>query len=331
MENRTLVQAGLKQLNRAHRPDVYALLQVAGIEPGSVNATSIGFGLGPRINAAGRLASAMVAYDLLIAGMPQAGQLAQQLQELNVQRQELTMRAVEVARERVLVEVDDGLPLIFVANEDFRSGIVGLVAGRLCEEFYVPAVVVEMGEEESRGSCRSIPEFNITHALDKCADLLVRHGGHAQAAGFTVPNENLSRLRDQLVALAGESLRGKDLRPTLNIDAEVPFDEITMSLADALRMLEPVGANNEAPVFVTRRLYVADYRRVGDEGRHLKLRLSNGFHQIDAIGFKLGEWAQRIPQYVDVAYHLEINEWNGSRKLQMNIQDLHPAGQGDQF
>ncbi len=329
LENRELVRRGLEVLNRAQRPGIYELALVARVEPGKINTTSIGYMLGPRINAAGRLASAMVAYELLLAGMPQAGQLAQQLQELNVQRQELTMRAVEVARERVLIEVEDGLPLIFVANADFRSGIVGLVAGRLCEEFYVPSVVVEMGEEESRGSCRSIPEFNITHALDQCADLLVRHGGHAQAAGFTVPNENLPRLRDKLIALAGESLRGKDLRPTLNIDAEVPFDEITMNLADSLRMLEPIGANNEAPVFITRRLHVADYRRVGEEGRHLKLRLSNGFHQIDAIGFKLGDWAQRIPQIVDVAYHLEINEWNGSRKLQLNIQDLRPAGQAD--
>jgi single-stranded-DNA-specific exonuclease len=131
------------------------------------------------------------------------------------------------------------------------------------------------------------------------------------------------------VALAREALRGQDLRPTLDVDAEVPFDSLTMDLAQTLRALEPTGSRNEAPVFVTRRLYVADYRRVGKDGQHLKLRLSNGFHQIDAIGFKQGDWALRIPAYVDVAYHLEINEWNGYTRLQLNVQDLHPAGQAD--
>lgn len=329
MENRELVRRGLEVLNRAQRPGIYELAQIARVEPGKINTTSIGYMLGPRINAAGRLDDAMVAYRLLTADMPEAGQLAQTLQELNTQRQELTLKAVEIARERVLDDISENSPLIFAANEEFMSGIVGLVAGRLCEEFYIPAVVVEKGEEESRGSCRSIPEFNITQALDQCADLLVRHGGHAQAAGFTVRNENLPLLRDKLVAIAADALRGQDLRPTLDVDAEVPFETLTMDLAESLNRLEPTGARNDAPVFVTRRLYVADYRRVGQDGRHLKLRLSNGFHQIDAIGFKQGDWAQHIPAHVDVAYHLEINEWNSYTKLQLNIQDLRPAGQGD--
>jgi single-stranded-DNA-specific exonuclease len=329
LENRELVRRGLEVMNRAQRPGIYELAHVARVEPGKINATSIGYMLGPRINAAGRLDDAMLAYRLLTADMPEAGELAQQLQDLNTQRQSLTLEAVEIAREGVFSESGGDMPLIFAANEGFLSGIVGLVAGRLCEEFYTPAVVVEKGEEESRGSCRSIPEFNITNALDQCADLLVRHGGHAQAAGFTVRNENLPLLHEKLVALAREALHGQDLRPTLDIDAEVPFDSLTMDLAESLRQLEPTGSRNEAPVFVTRRLYVADYRRVGKDGQHLKLRLSNGFHQIDAIGFKQGDWAQRIPAYVDVAYHLEINEWNGYTRLQLNVQDLHPAGQAD--
>jgi single-stranded-DNA-specific exonuclease len=324
-ENRELVRRGLEVLNRAQRPGIYELALVARVEPGKINTTSIGYMLGPRINAAGRLDSAMIAYRLLTADMPAAGELAQELQELNTRRQELTMQAVEIARERVLSEVEAAAPLIFAAHEDFRSGIVGLVAGRLCEEFYIPAVVIEQGEEESRGSCRSIPEFNITQALDRCAELLVRHGGHAQAAGFTVRNENLPLLKERLMAIATEALRGLDLRPTLDIDAEVPFDYLTMALAEALLRLEPTGARNEPPLFLTRRLRVVDYRRVGQEGRHLKLKLASGMSQIDAICFKQGEWADRIPEYVDVAYHLEVNEWNGYVKLQLNAQDLRPA------
>lgn len=329
-ENRELVRRGLEVLNRAQRPGIYELAQVARVEPGKMNTVSIGFMLGPRINAAGRLDSAMTAYHLLATrDITEASRLAQQLQQINIERQNLTMEAVEIARARALSGADDDLPLIFDSGPEFLPGIVGLVAGRLCEEFYRPAVVIEQGEEESRGSCRSVPEFDITKALDQCADLLVRHGGHAQAAGFTVRNENLLLLREHLMAMAAEALSGQDLRPTLDIDAEVPFDYLTMDLARTLQQLEPTGARNSAPVFVTRHMHVQECRRVGNEGKHLRLRLSNGFNHIDAIGFKLGEWAERIPPYVDIAYHLEVNEWNGNIKLQLNVQDLRAPGQTD--
>jgi single-stranded-DNA-specific exonuclease len=325
MENRELVRRGLEILNRAQRPGIYELAQVSRVEPGKINTTSIGFMLAPRINAAGRLGDAMTAYHLLTAAMPEASLRAQELQELNVRRQSLTMEMVEVARARALRETTPDVPLIFDAGTEFLPGIVGLVAGRLCEEFYIPAVVIEKGEAESRGSCRSIPEFNITDALDQCADLLVRHGGHAQAAGFTVKNENIPLLHERLTAIAGSALHGQDLRPAIDIDAEIAFDALTMDLAKSLQMLEPTGAKNEAPLFVTRHLRVIDFRRVGNEGKHLRLRLTNGLTQIDAIGFKLGDWADRNLMFVDVVYHLEINEWNGYSKLQLNVQDLRPS------
>jgi len=325
LENRELVRHGLEVLNRAQRPGIYELAQVARVEPGKINTTSIGFMLAPRINAAGRLGDAMTAYRLLTAAMPEASMRAQELQELNVQRQSLTMEMVEVARARALRATTPDLALIFDAGPEFLPGIVGLVAGRLCEEFYIPAVVIEKGETESRGSCRSIPEFNITDALDQCADLLVRHGGHAQAAGFTVKNENIPLLHERLTAIAGSALHGQDLRPAIEIDAEIAFDALTMELAKTLQMLEPTGAKNEAPLFMTRHLRVIDFRRVGNEGKHLRLRLTNGLTQIDAIGFKLGEWAERNLMFVDVVYHLEINEWNGYSKLQLNVQDLRPS------
>lgn len=329
-ENRELVRRGLAVLNRAKRPGIYELLQVAGIDPGHITTTTIGYMLGPRINAAGRLDSAMIAYKLLTEDITNAGALAQQLQELNVRRQNLTLEAVEIARGRALLDVDEDLPLIFDAGPEYLSGIVGLVAGRLCEEFYRPAVVVEQGEEESRGSCRSIPEFDITQALDQCADLLIRHGGHTQAAGFSVRNENLPILRERLTELAREELSGQDLRPALDIDAEVRFENLTMDLADVLRQLEPTGAKNDSPLFMTRQLRVVDVRRVGQDGKHLRLKFSaGGFNQMDGIAFKKGEWADRISSAVDVVYHLEINEWNGQTKLQLNVQDIRPTGQLD--
>lgn len=326
LENRELVRRGLEVLNRAQRAGVYELTQVSGVEPGKIDTTAIGFMLAPRINAAGRLGSAMIAYDLLMADQPGAGALALQLQELNEQRQALTQEAVEIARARALGEAAVELPLIFDAGPEYMSGIVGLVAGRLCEEFYRPAVVIEQADGESRGSCRSIPDFDITRALDECADLLVRHGGHSQAAGFTVRNENIPLLHERLAGIAARKLSGQDLRPELHIDAEVSLDVLTMDLAHALQQLEPTGVGNRAPLFAVRGLRVADSRRVGREGRHLRLRLTDGAHWMDAIAFKQGDWAERMPAGVDVAFHLEVNEWNGSSRLQLNVQDLRQSG-----
>lgn len=324
LENRLLVRRGLRVLNEAKRPGVRALLEVAGIAPGTVNATSIGFGIGPRINAAGRLASAIIACDLLCTrDEAKAKSLAAELQTLNEERQNLTREAQEIVRE----EIQDGdVPLIFASHPGFQHGIVGLVAGRLTEEFFRPAVVMREGDGESNASCRSIPQFDITNALDQCADLLLRHGGHAQAAGFSVLNQNVPALRERLIDIATQSLAGQDLRPTLEIDADIDIHHLDEALVEDLQMLEPTGNDNPAPLFMTSNAHIADWRLVGRDENHLKLRLSRaGQPPLDAIGFNLGEWAGKLSERVDVAYELEINEWNGKRSLQLNLKDIRPA------
>lgn len=326
LENRSLVKQGLLQLRRAHRPGIYELLVVSGIDPDKVNAMSIGFGLGPRINAAGRLDNAMTAFQLLYTqDLGEANSLAKQLQELNVRRQELTQKRQEEARELALEDHQTNVPLIFAASEEFESGIVGLVAGRLVEEFYRPAIVIERGEEESRGSCRSIAEFNITEALDQCSELLLRHGGHAQAAGFSILTQNIPQFRERMMELAGEHLAAQRLEPSVNIDARISLSQASLDLAQRLKALEPTGQSNEAPMFMTERLKVVDARPVGQEGKHLKLRLADGPVYMDAIAFRQGHWLQNMPTYIDVAYRLEINEWNGYVKPQLNVQDIRPA------
>jgi single-stranded-DNA-specific exonuclease len=328
LENRALVRRGLDVLNTARRPGLYALIDVARLRPGKLKASNIGFALGPRLNAAGRLESAVSAYELLInTDYSRAVTLAQELNELNMRRQDETRTAQMRARELAIQDMEGvDLPLIFAADRSFLPGIVGLVAGRLAEEFYRPAIVVEQGTEgESRGSCRSIPEFNIVHALDQCADLLVRHGGHAQAAGFSVRNENIFALRDRLYELALAALEGQDLRPTMDIDAEVPMESLTMQLAQELALLEPFGHMNPSPVLMTRRMMVLDSRRVGREGAHLKLTLGEPGFRVDAIAFRMGTLAYDLPRRVDVAFHLEVNEWNGRQRAQLNVKDIRPS------
>jgi single-stranded-DNA-specific exonuclease len=324
-ENRALVQRGLVKLNEGHRPGLICLAQRSGLRLGQVNAEDIGYGLGPRINAAGRLANAETAYQVLVAQYPgEADQLAVELNELNRSRQRITAKMQELARQQALAEGDD-VCLLFAASPDFSEGVVGLVAGRLCEEFYRPVVVVSIGETVSRGSARSIAEFHIADALDRCSDLLVRHGGHAAAAGFTVKNKNLPLLTQKLKALAAEELADKTLQPTLFIDAQVGLGELNRRLHDWLTKLEPFGYANPAPVFMTPHLRVVDSRAVGSKRSHLKLFLSDGRTRWSAIAFRQAHWLNRLPTYIDVAYHLELNEWNGRERLQLNVLDLRSA------
>jgi single-stranded-DNA-specific exonuclease len=331
-ENRSLVQRGLAALNQARRPGVRALLEEAGLRPGMVDATSIGFVLGPRLNAAGRLSTADISYRLLTA--PDAwiaSPLATELGRLNARRQQLTAEKVALARERLQAEgVDRSLYL--VADPDFLPGIVGLVAGKLSEDLYRPVVVAEVGPWQTHGSARSIPEFNITAALDECRDILERHGGHAAAAGFTIRTDALEELRRRLEQIADRQLGGKELVPVLQVDAKVELAELDWAAAELFAQLEPCGYANPPPVFATLGLEVVEYRAVGKERQHLKITVRDPSATgpqarvvRDAIAFRMGEWVDQLPEMVDLAYTFEVNEFNGETRLQLNVKDLRPA------
>lgn len=323
-ENRLLVRHGLEVLNSLRRPGVAALSRVAGLKPGRITAETIGFVLGPRLNAAGRLSHAYDAARLLAsANEPSAERFAHELNRLNQQRRTLTQQLSEQAETMIA----GGAPILIAGGSGFVAGVVGLVASRLAEKYYRPAIVMEQGETESRGSCRSIPEFHITRALDEVADLLERHGGHAQAAGFTIRNEHLPEFTERLWAIAEEELREKDLRPKLDVDAELQLVDIDWALFGLLEQLEPTGQSNATPTFMSRNLQVYSHRAVGQDGAHLKLDLSDGWRRIQGIAFRQGEWAAAMPERVDVVYSLSSNEWNGSRNLELMIQDIRPAEQ----
>ncbi|MBI4761699.1 MAG: single-stranded-DNA-specific exonuclease RecJ [Chloroflexota bacterium] len=329
-ENRSLVRRGLKQIRETKRQGLFSLANVAQVKLDKIKASDIGFMLGPRLNASGRLESALASFELLTTtDFMRAGQLAQQLDVQNRQRQSIT-REMQAQAEAIALSDDPDAYLFFAAHEDFNPGVVGLTASRLTEAYYRPAVVAAKGPEETRGSCRSIPEFHITDALDQCKDLLVRHGGHAAAAGFTVRNENLPALVARLKRLAREQLEGKDLRHTLTADAEVALEELNFDILKHLAYLEPTGYGNPEAVFVSRDVKVKSSRTVGADGKHLKLTLEDSRGAAyDAIGFRLGELQKSLPPRIDVMYTLEANEWNGRTTLQLNLKDLKPAGLPD--
>jgi single-stranded-DNA-specific exonuclease len=327
-DNRSLVRRGLAQLNATQRPGLEALMFQAALRPGTVDTTAISFRLGPRINAAGRLANAKLAYRLLRTMDPvEAYTLATELEALNDKRRSLTDAAQSVADAQI--NGNAGAPMLFIRSPDLQPGIVGLVAGKLTERYYRPAVVVEEGPEESRGSARSIAEFDISRALDSVSHYLVRHGGHSRAAGFTVKTANLPALEAELRALANESLGERDgLRPTLWIDAETTLDVLTWGAQGQLARLEPTGYDNPTPRLLCRNVRVRDVRTVGG-GKHLRLIVDRDTQSMvmDAVAFQQGAWASQLQvgEHLDIVFLLEANEWQGRQSLQLNIQDMRRA------
>ena len=329
-ENRDLVQRGLARLTNAPRPGIAALMAQAGMGRGGVDANMIGFRLGPRINAAGRLSSAMIAYKLLrTSDASEARMLAAQLEALNQQRQSLVVGA-QIEADAQIAAQGEGAPLLLVRSKHIRSGIVGLVAGKLTDRYYRPAVVIEEGPDESRGSARSIREFDISRALDEVAGLLVRHGGHSRAAGFTVRTDTLEAFAEALRAVAHRELATPSfLRPTLDVDLALPAADVNWGLFEQFARLEPTGQDNPPPMLLARRMRVREVRTVGS-GKHLKLILDSGPGQpvFDAVAFQQGHRATALADgcVIDAVFTLEVNDFNGRRMLQWNMRDLAASG-----
>jgi single-stranded-DNA-specific exonuclease len=324
-ENRSLVKKGLAQLATAQRPGIKAMMEEADVSPDRVTAATIGYVLGPRLNAAGRMDHAMLSFQLLTAASPShARELARTLEEMNRVRRETTMSTLEAARVQVSEQEDE--PVLYAAAADYHEGVLGLVAQRLCEEFYRPVVVTKMGKELSVSSARSVDEFDITAALDECASLLQRHGGHAKAAGFTAINENLLAVRTKLSQIAAERLAGTELRPTLNIDAQIPLSELKPEHFSLFQQLEPLGAGNPEPLFASSGVAVRDSREVGD--RHLRLTLSDGSFRWHGIAFGMGDYLHDVAPLIDVVYTPQVRTYRNEEELQLKVEDFRPAQQG---
>lgn len=360
-ENRDLVRDGLKQINMHARVGVVALAHTARLNPTHINAGNVAFQLAPRLNAAGRIDSALNAYDLLMTtNEAWASDLAGALDHRNEQRQQITNAVVRSAEARIRegvfkeldpvktpqVLVDDApkpanmqgldvqsLPLLFVASTDYNAGVIGLAAARLAERYTRPSIVVHINGDEARGSCRSVEGFHITNALDTCKPLLLKHGGHAAAAGFTTKIEWLESLKAQLHVAAQQSMPENGWQKTLYADAEINLHKLNVSSYNALQQLEPHGHGNLKPTFVARKVEIRAARGIGrpigeaDEAHapHLKLTLRDQRGgQWDAIGWRMGE---RLAEFgpggcADLAFQIEMNEWNGQQRLQLILQDM---------
>jgi len=323
-ENRYLVKSGLEQINAHPRLGIKEMITQAGLDTGNLDPETISWVISPRLNAAGRVAHAISSYNLLTTTSPQEAQeLSVWLEQKNTERQKLTTTALAEAREQVLAQ---GIPPLMIAgSRDFPAGIAGLVAGRLSEEFYRPAIVVKVGEKISGGSCRSIPEFNIIQALEQCRGLLLQFGGHPKAAGFSLLTHNLPRLQYRLSQLAATRLDGVDLRPCLDIDAEITLPELSGDTYQSMQQLAPFGYENPLPTFLSRRVEVVDCRTMGNSEEHLRMKVKQGGTVWNAVAFRLGNFLAETYALIDIVYNLEIDRWGGEEKLRLNILDFAPA------
>ncbi len=318
-ENRQIVTAGLMRMQGGLRPGLEELARVAGTPAERFNAETLGFALGPRMNAAGRMAHANIALDLLLAESPlTARPLAEQLDALNRQRQQQTEAMMAIAEELCGVADD---PLIMVGAPEFHQGIVGIVAARLAERHHRPAIVFTEGPEESRASARSIPDFDIVGAIRKEKTLLLRHGGHRAAAGFTVATKDVALLRDRLVNHAAETLKGEALRPVIDIDAEAPLSTLSGLEIKGLMRFEPCGQGNRKPVLLSRGVRLVNSRAVGSDASHLKVTVKDGLATWPAIAFRQAE--AELADEVDIVYSLS-REWR-SERVELEILDIAPS------
>jgi len=325
--NRALVSLGLEQIRRRARIGISALIESAGLGEKPITARSLGFQLGPRINAAGRLGHANTAYELLTTRHPdRARELAEQLSAINAERQLLT----EEARTACLALAEQecaGAPLIMVGSETVHQGIAGLVAGRLAERYYRPAIVYQIRADGTAvGSARSIPGFNIHDLLARGEGTFMRWGGHPQAGGFTVRTEQLPALRATLTRAAAEMHDWSNAYPILDVDFELPLDARLPreGIDKLLQRLEPCGMENAAPVFLARQVRVLRSTLTRD-GKHVQLTLAGERNRPGwrGIAFGLGAHAPHVDASVDLVYQLSEDTWAGG--MQVQVKDLRPS------
>ena len=339
-ENRILVKEGLKRINNTSNIGLRALFKETGLEGKEITVYSLGFVIGPSINASGRLEQAEWALKLLITkDKNEAEELAKKLNELNKDRQELTQTGLEEAI-RIIEENNMAKDKVLVVYlEDVHESIAGIIAGRIREKYNLPTIILTKAHEGAKGSGRSIEEYNMFEELLKCKDLLGKFGGHPMAAGMSIPSENIDKFREKLNEVT--TLSDEDIIPKVSIDMPLPINKINYKLIDEIALLEPYGKGNPKPNFAVKGLMVEAARIFGKNNNVLKLNLTDGYLNIDGIYFgdievaleiiknKFGEYeynkmlnGQTNMVKIDIVYFPDINEYNGRKSVQLLIQNI---------
>lgn len=322
-ENRVIVKEGLKLIENG-TPGLHALKQVSGIDKKDLKAGLLLFTLIPRINACGRISDANDAIKLFLTDSDkEAVNIALWLEKLNKERQQIEESIYTEAMH--LLNKKGVNPVIVLSSEGWHRGVIGIVASRITEAFYRPAILFSIEGSYARGSARSIPSFDIHKALTRCNDYLIAFGGHKQAAGLEIKTEKIPDFEEHINKIAKEILTEKDLIPLLEIDADVNLSDISSQLMKELTMLEPFGTGNSEPLLGSKRLEIIYPRIVGNN--HLKMKLKQKNQSLDAIGFDMGSYCEQLAgsNIVDAVFTPHINEWEGNRNLQLHLKAIRPS------
>ena len=329
--NRNIVFHGLQSLRLNPNCGIKKLIEVSGVKPDSISTYDLGFVLGPRINAVGRLANPTDALRLLCCSSPiQASKYSQILDSFNKDRQTLQLDSITLAKNKIPKDFNE--KVVFVADKSFHPGVIGLISGRLTEQYYLPSIVISINEEIAKGSCRSIKELNIIESLRQCSNELVELGGHAGAAGFSIETKKIPKFQKEITKIINEKLKDIELKPSVYIDAEMKLSAVTIKNCKLMQKLEPFGIENPEPIFLFKDIKITQKRLLGQKQEHLKLKVDdpetkskeNILAGIDAIAFKKGELDKhlKIGDLISFTARLNLNIWNSNTSPQLIIKDI---------
>lgn len=328
-ENRIIVHYGLQELTQTRKPGLQALRQVSGRDHKPANVGEVGFQLAPRLNASGRLGSAIESVALLTTeNASEAERLAESLDAVNQQRRTLQQTIEESVHERIARQYAGRPPAALVLGDPaWHQGVVGIVAARIAETYHRPTFLLQIHGHTARGSGRSIPAFNLYQALRHCARWLQRYGGHKYAAGLTMDAAHVSYLQEDLIRFAEDTLKPMDLFPTLHIDATIPLAEITSTLVEELARLAPHGAGNPAPVLCVQGVHITSPpRTLGQQGQHVRFRVAQDSTTLGVIAFHMAEQVLALTDSakVDLAFTPTINTWQGRHDVELQLRAIRP-------
>ena len=323
-ENRRIASEGLKKMAVTRNVGLKALVSIAAFDCNNIKSDNVAFGIGPRINAAGRMASAKIGVELLLThDHKQAYQLADELNLANKQRQEVEHEIIREVEAKIDKDEIKKQHIIVVSGNNWHSGVIGIVASRMVDSFYMPSIIISIDDGVAHGSCRSIKNFSIYDALKSCEDLLITFGGHPMAAGVTLPEENLPAFRERIEKYAAAHLTPDDFRPEISVEAEISPAELSYQMIDELAMLEPFGMGNPRPLFSSCAVNGSMGRVIGQENKHLSFSITSATNIVKAIGWNKADYLDVVNTVpFDMVYSVDKNEWQGRVNIQCKLQDI---------
>jgi len=339
-ENRILIKYGLKALNQTKKEGLKALIMESGVYYGNLGTKEVNFALAPRINAAGRLGDSKLALELLLTDSEyKAKHLSRKLSEINKRRQEIGDNILREAREFASIQAKEkDNKVLVLASENWNQGVIGIIASRLVEEFNRPTIIISKKDGIAKGSGRSIKGFHLYNVLELCQDILINFGGHKLAAGITIESNKIPEFKSMINEISQSFIKKDDLHPELKVDAQILLSDINFGLIKDINILEPFGIGNPQPVFCSYKNIISDWRLVGGKKEHLKIKIKEENRTLEGIGFKLSSLGNQIfseNKIVNLAFNVELNKWNGTENIQLNIKDIKTtfweANKSDRF